>query len=188
MVVAIEQNQALVAKSSPLGLVAIDSVYIMQSSKEGQKINAEVEKKINELQEFITNSQKELVKAQEDIKAKADVLSKEALQEKTEALVAKKKHIETEINNKQEALRAESQRKLLKLRDKQLALTQKTFTESNWGTALIDKNTPGLLCTLDSIDKTKEVLAIIDKDYDKALSTVAKAPSAKTEKKEIKSA
>ncbi|MFH0898935.1 MAG: hypothetical protein V1855_05120, partial [bacterium] len=58
---------------------------------------------------------------------------------------------------------------------------EKMFKEKNWG-LLIDKNTPGVLCVNNAIDKTKDVLKLIDQDYDK--TTEKKSAAKATNNKE----
>ena len=107
---------------------------------------------------------------QEEITKKADLLSKEALQEKTELLARKKKDLERTLGDKEEALRAELQREQIKLRDKQMAVAN-TMCESECWALVIDKNTPGVLFVNKSIDKTKELLVKVDELFDKTNAT-----------------
>ncbi len=165
------------SNTDAMKFMTIDSLYIIQTSKEGQVLTKEIQGKADALQAFIMQSQKELVDMQEELKNKKDVLSKDAIQEKVDALTAKKKRAELELSTKQDALRTEIQRKQVRLRDKQLSVTEKVFKAKNWG-MLIDKNTPGVLCVNNAIDKTKELLKIIDAEYEKEIKTTktAKAP------------
>ncbi len=151
-------------------LVSIDSIHIMQESKEGKILAEKLKGKINEYQEFVKKSQQEMTSLQDEVTKKADVLSKEALNEKTELLSSKKKNFERVLADKEETLRGELQREQMKLRDKQLAVVKSMGEEATWGVAF-DKNTPGVLFVGNAIDKTSDVLKKVDEFYDKSTST-----------------
>ncbi len=158
----------VVAKNE--SLVCIDSVHIMQESKEGKILAEKLKAKINTYQELVKTSQQELASLQDEITKKSELLSKEALQEKTELLVSKRKDIEHNLTAKEEALRAELQREQVKLRETQLTVAKTLREEEKWGLT-IDKNTPGVLFVDKSIDKTDEVLKKVDAMFDKTNST-----------------
>lgn len=162
-------------------LVSIDSLQIMQESKEGKILADKLKLKINDYQEFVKKSQQELASLQEEVTKKSDVLSKESLFEKTETLNRKKKEFERVIADKEESLRAELQREQMKLRDKQLNVANGMCEEEKWG-LVIDKNTPGVLFVNKAIDKTSEVLKRVNETYDKANSSVMIASSKATSK------
>jgi len=145
-------------------LVSIDSLVIMQKSTEGQKLATEIKKDIESFQGEVQKTQKELAEMQESLAKQSRILSKEAMQDKAEELNNKRKKLEREFADKEEVLRAEIQKKQMSLREKQLAVINKVFGEEKWS-ALLDKNTPGLLCVSDAIDRTTEVLSRVDKEY-----------------------
>lgn len=148
-------------------LVSIDSIQVMQDSKEGKILAEKLKAKINDYQKFVQTSQQELVSLQEEITKKADVLSKDALQEKTEQLANKKKSLERTLSDKEEALKAELQREQIKLRDKQMAVASSMCEKENWG-LVVDKNTPGVLYVNKAIDKTADLLKEVNANYEKA--------------------
>ncbi len=173
------------ADSNTLNLVSVDSVQLMQKSKEGQKITNEIQKKVEVFQDFYKKSQDEVTALTDEIKQKEKVWSADVLQSKKDKLAKLKKNFERNVADKQESLRAEIQRKQIQLRDKQLALTKKVFEDKKWG-IMIDKNTPGVLCVANAIDKTNELLKIIDQEFDKSAKASSKKVS--TKKKQIKAA
>lgn len=154
-------------------LVSVDSLHVMQESKEGKVLAEKLKAKINDYQEFVKRSQQELASLQEDITKKADMLSKDALQDKTDQLARKKKDLERILADKEETLKAELQKEQIKLRDKQLAVANSMCQEKDWG-IVIDKNTPGVLFVNKAIDKTDDLLKKVDELYEQpALNSIS---------------
>lgn len=151
-------------------IISLDSIRIMQESKEGKILAEKLKGRITEYQEFVKKSQQEVVALQDEVSKKSDLLSKEALEEKTARLNQKKKDLERVIGDREESLRAELQREQIKLRDKQLAVANNLCQEEQWA-MVIDKNTPGVLFVNKAIDKTTEVLRKVDELYEKNKST-----------------
>jgi len=146
-------------------LVSIDSIQIMQKSKEGQKVAEKLRKKIEGFQEQIKKDHEAIETMEKELSKKKEVLSKDALEEKTKEVSKKKFFIEQKMEN----FRMEIQKEQVTLRDKQLALVDKMFKKHNWG-LMIDKNTPGVLFVSKAVDKTDELLKIIDADYEASLN------------------
>jgi Skp family chaperone for outer membrane proteins len=177
---AVMVSSSVFAIDAEKPLVSIDSIMIMQKSKEGQKLAGEIQKDISKFQAEVQNSQKELAQLQEQLKTQVDkgALKAEAKQEKVEALAQKRKELEQKFTNKEEQLRASIQKRQLALRDNQLKVINKVFEKEQWG-LLIDKNTPGVLCVSNAIDKTPIVLAEVDKQYSAAKPAPTKVASNK---------
>jgi Skp family chaperone for outer membrane proteins len=160
----------------------------MQQSIEGKEITEKVKKEISEFQKEVELAQKELGDMQEALNKQAKVISKDASQEKAEELALKRKDMETKFAHKEESLRNRLQKYQMTLREKQLAVINEVFEKEKW-TAVIDKNTPGLLCVANTIDRTDKVLRAVDEKYmsSKKSTKVAKAtPKATASKPEIK--
>jgi len=153
-------------------LVSIDSILIMQKSKEGQEISAKIQKDVEKFQKEVEGYQKELVAMQESITKQSKALSQTALQEKTEQLTNKKKDIERKLTEKEEALKGEIQKKQFMLREKQLATITEVSSKEDWG-MLVDRNVPGVLYVSNAIDKTDMVLKAVDEKYLAAAATDA---------------
>jgi Skp family chaperone for outer membrane proteins len=167
-------------------IVSLDSILLMQKSKEGQKLAQEIQGEVKKLEQAVAKSQKELADMEAGIRGKATVLSQETLQEKAEELNKTKKRLELELSSKEEDVRAKVQRKQIALREKQLAVISETFTNKGW-MMLVDRNTPGVICVSDSIDKTDELLKIVDASYEAKKASPSKTIVAKaTEAPEIK--
>jgi outer membrane protein len=162
-------------------LVSIDSISIMQKSIEGKEITSKIQKDIEAFQEEVKTTQKDLSDFQESLMKQAKVLSAEAMQEKSAELNNKRKKLEREFAEKEEALRADIQKKQLALRERQQSVINEVFKQEKWS-LLIDKNTPGVLCVAETIDQTPLVLQAVDSKYQegKAKKTAPKAATVKT--------
>ena len=145
-------------------LVSIDSIMIMQKSKEGQKLAGEIQKEITKFQAEVQNSQKELAELSKGLDIQGKALNTDAKQGKTEALTQKRKELERKFTDKEEQLRASIQKRQIALRDSQLKVINKVSEKEGWG-LLVDKNTPGVLFVSKAIDKTPMVLAAVDAAY-----------------------
>lgn len=158
--------------------VSIDSLKIMQASVEGKELMDNIQKDINRFQDEVQKTQKELVDEGESLNKQAKVLSKEAMQEKSEQLAGRRKKLERDFADKEEQLRASIQKKQLALRERQLGQITQISAKEGWG-AVIDKNTPGLLCVSDALDRTDQVLKAIDANYQSKGSGKAKTANQK---------
>jgi Skp family chaperone for outer membrane proteins len=157
-------SSAVYAKDAS-AIVSIDSIAIMQKSAEGKELAEKIKKEIDKFQEDFKSAQKDVADMQESLGKQSKVLSQSAMQEKTEELGQKRKKLEREFADKEEALRASIQRQQLALHEKQKAVINEAFEQRDNAVALIDKNTPGLLCVKSSIDETEDFLKIIDEKY-----------------------
>ena len=158
-------------------IVSVDSLAIMQKSKEGQDLTGKLQKEVESFQGELKKAQKELNDAQESLNKQALALSKDALDQKNEELNAKRKKVERDFTDKQELLQASLQRQQMALRERQMQVIGSVFQEEGYA-AMLDKNTPGLLCVANSIDKTESFLKAVDEKYQSAKVTVAKATPA----------
>lgn len=147
-------------------LVSIDSLTLMQKSKEGKALAAMLQKEIESFQKEVQGAQQQVVALQETIQKQAKVLSKEALMEKGGELTRMKKRAERDLADKEEALKMTVQRHQTLLRDKQLKSAKVVFEAKGWG-MMIDKNTPGVLFVNNAIDKTDEILEVVDAEFNK---------------------
>ncbi len=170
-------------------LVSIDSLAIMQKSIEGKELADKIRKEVDQFQEEVKTAQIELGQSQESLAKQSKVLSKESMQEKADELGQRRKEMERKLADKEEHLRARIQKYQVALHEKQRAVVSEVFGKEKW-TAVIDKNTPGLLCVSDAIDQTEKVLKAVDAKYsasnDKKTKTVAKAASKPAAKPELK--
>jgi Skp family chaperone for outer membrane proteins len=169
-------------------IISIDSIAIMQKSIEGKELGEKIKAEIDQFQAEVKKSQKELADMQDSLNKQAKILNKEALAEKTEEIASKRKDLEHEFSRKEETLRASIQKKQIALRESQLVVINELF-EKDGGVALMDRNTPGLLCVKDSIDKTERYLDAVDTKYKESKATkTAKASTPATVKSAAKEA
>lgn len=150
-------------------LVSIDSLRILQESKEGKLLSERLQKEIEGFQSEVKKAQTKVVDLQTDIQKQSKVLSKDALMEKGEELNRIKKAEERALADKEEVLKVKVQREQMTLREKQLKVTKQVFDSKGWG-MMIDVNTPGVICSNKAIDKTPEILKAVDAAYEKDAS------------------
>jgi len=164
-------------------IVSIDSLMILQKSREGQELSSKIQKEIESFQTEIKKVQKELADAQESLGKQAKLLSKEALEQKSEELNGKRKNYERIFADKEEALRSSIQKQQLALRDRQLQIINGVSEKEGYA-ATIDKNAPGLLFVSSAIDKTDYMLKAVDDRFsaNTKAATIAKAPAASVAK------
>jgi len=188
LVISLAAISTLAALSANV-VVSIDSIKLLQSSKEGQKVSNEIRKKIENFQQFVTKSQQDVAAMRQELgkQKKAGVLKKDVIEEKAQTIAARQKKIEREIADKEESLKLEVQRRQVKLRNKYVTLANRMCKENKWG-MMIDKNTPGVLFVADSIDKTSEVLKRIDADFTPAEKKTVTVKNDKVAKPEVKRA
>lgn len=150
-------------------LVSIDSILLMQKSKEGQLLTQRLQKDIEEFQNYAKNAQQEIVDFQETVQKQAKALSKEALIEKGERLEKMRKTAERGLGDREAELKRKIQREQGMLRERQMVNVSSVFENKNWG-MVIDRNTPGVLFVKNAIDKTDELLKVVDEDFDRAIA------------------
>lgn len=145
-------------------LVSVDSILIMQKSKEGQLLTKKLQDEITTFQKEVALAQKEMGDLQKELTDNTAKFSKEQLELKSEELANKRKNLERKLADKEEKLKVNIQKEQITLRDKQMKVVNEEFEKQQWG-LLIDKNTPGVLCVAKAIDKTEELLKKVDDSY-----------------------
>lgn len=166
-------------------LVSVDSMLLMEKSKAGQELAEKAQKERSSLDALITANNKELAMLQEEISAKSQILSRDALQEKIETFEQKRRSAERAVADKQDSMKLFMQRESSKLRTKQLAVMEKMTEAQGWG-AIFDKSQAIIVAK--SLDKTSEVLKELDVAYEseKSSSKDLKKKSSAPVKREIK--
>ena len=106
----VKSENAVSIGNKDLKFVSLDSLILMQKSKEGQKLVGEVQAEVGKFQKEAQTAQKELIDFQETVSKQAKVLSREALAEKGEKLAQMKKNAERELGDKEEALKLKLQK------------------------------------------------------------------------------
>ena len=172
-------DSSKLSKSKKGKLVSIDSIFLMQESKEGQLLAGKFQKEVEAFKNNLKEEQQKLVTFQEKLEKQAKILSREARLEKEEDLLKMKKIAERELADKEEALKVKIQRQQFALRERQMKVANEVFKKKGWG-MMIDKNTPGVLFVNNAIDKTSEILKVVDDNYkpesaDKKAKSIASA-------------
>ncbi len=146
-------------------IVSIDSVRLMQESKEGQALFADFEaernKAVTELQE-VEKDAKQLV---DTLQKQQALLSADALREKRSEIERKEKQLTRKRDEIAEDLNTTFQGRQEALFTKQMTKARALFTEQK-GAVLIDKRTPGVLAMNEDLDMTDDVLKAVNVDYD----------------------
>lgn len=173
-------------------LVCFDSMRILQEAKENQIVAKKLNGEIEDLQNFVKSSQQKLVDMQTELEKKKTVLSKEAIQEKVDAIEQEKKNLERTISDKKDKLEKKVQTEQSKLRIKQIDVINRVCKDKGWG-VLVDKNAPGVIyASADPVlDKTDVLITEINKDYESSNKTGSVAKTAQnktTETKTVKTA
>jgi outer membrane protein len=178
----------LTGLSAERELVCFDSMRILQEAKENQIVAKKLNGEIEELQGFVKASQQKLIDMQTEMEKKRTVLSKEAIQEKIDAIEQEKKNLERIITDKKDKLEKRVQAEQNKLRVRQIDVINKVCKDNGWG-VLVDKNAPGVVyASADpALDKTDILITEINKSFD-ALQTGASKTSSKPVNKTLKTA
>ena len=153
------------ATQAPSKIVSIDSVRLMQESKEGQALFAEFEaernKAVTELQEIETDAKKMV----ETLQKQQALLSADALREKRSEIERKEKQLTRKRDQIAEDLNTTFQGRQEALFTKQMSKARTLFTEQK-GAVLLDKRTPGVLAISEDLDMTDDVLKLVNVDFD----------------------
>ena len=146
-------------------IIALDSVQLMQQSKEGQALFAEFEAERNKAVEELKKQEEELKSLVETTNKQQALLSKEALREKQGEIERKEKQLTRKRDQIAEDLNGIFQGRQEALFAKQMTKARELF-EAQKGAVLIDKRTPGILAVNEDIDMTDKVLKLVNTDYD----------------------
>ena len=174
-------------QAKPIDLVSVDSAVLMAESKAGQELAEKARRENDSLTAFASTTHKELAKLQDEISAKAQVLNRDALQEKITLLTQKRRQAEVEMANKRESADLLIQRAQSQVREKQLVVMKKLCEAKGWD-ALLEKQ--HALFVSNSIDRTAEVLKALDDAYDaeKKNTDASSKKNSPVTKREIKTA
>lgn len=171
--------------------VCFDSMRILQEAKENQIVAKKLNGEIEELQNFVKASQQKLIDMNTELEKRKTVLSKEAIQEKLDAMEQEKKSLERTISDKKDKLEKRVQAEQTKLRMKQIEVINKVCKNNSWG-LLVDKNAPGVIyASADpSLDKTDILIDEINKNFEASQKDggISKTAQNKTATKTVKTA
>lgn len=180
-----------VGLNAAVELFTVDGIKLMEQSKAGRELTEKARNAKAEVEAFIMSKNKELAKLQEEMTSKAQLLSKEALDEKAASFEKERRKSELAVVEKREAVSHSLQKEHTKFRDEQTTVISSLCQRNGWS-ALLEKS--AALFVSQSLDKTNEVLQALDEAYDArvaAAAQVTKETTKKTaapKKKEIKTA
>lgn len=167
---------SVVEKPSMKGqIVAVDSIQLLHTSQEGQLVTKGLQAEIDSFTQSIDQAKLDLDKLESELKEQEAVLSKEALEAKQEEVRQKQEECDKTYAQREMKLRDSIQRQQTRLRDRHMAVMNKVMDKEGWA-AIVDKNTPGVLCVAKNIDVTDMMLKQIDADYEGSLAPKQKSP------------
>ncbi|KKQ32742.1 MAG: Outer membrane chaperone Skp (OmpH) [candidate division TM6 bacterium GW2011_GWF2_37_49] len=164
--------------ATALETVVFDAPKLLQESKEGKIFAENVNKKVASFQEFAKSSYEKIAAMQKDLDSKASVLSKEAVQEKIEAIGQKKKDLDRTLNDKKDEIEKNIEKEKSKLGQKFMGIAKTLFDKEGWG-LLLEKNMPGVVCVADGKDITSKLIIAVNEEFDNNKQKTATKSSTK---------
>ena len=175
----VQKNEA-----RPTKIVSVDSIRVLRESKEGKKLEAEIQKEVKSFEDYVYKANSELMTEQESLQKQSSILNKEALQEKAEQIMRLKKDKQREMESKRDELSESIQKRQVRLREKQIVEAREVLDKQGWE-LMVEKNAPFILAVSSSIDKTDDVLKVVNAKFDatgSGKSTKSKSESKSEEK------
>jgi outer membrane protein len=151
------------------------------STKDGQKAAAELNAKTAPKKKELEQKQTEINSLQDQLNKGSNTLSETAKNDIYKNIEAKKKGLQREVEDAQADLEADQQKLLQQLGQKILAVIEK-YSRDNGITMVVDVSSPQtpVLYASPSIDITKEIIELYDKNASSGASSAAPAaPAAK---------
>ncbi len=156
-------------RSNQKMIVSIDSVQLMQRSKEGTNLINEFEKEKNAALQKLKVLETDIVNLRETVQKQSSLLSKEAMAEKVALITRKERDLTRQRDTMAEDLNQTFQARQEALFTRQMTIAREVFAKKG-GSVLMDKRTPGVLAISDDLDITDDVLKVVDA---KSISTSA---------------
>ena len=158
----VEQKEA-----RPTKIVSVDSIRMLRESREGKKLESEIQGEVKSFEEYIRKANNELVAEQESLtkQAQNNLLSKDVLQDQADKLMRLKKDKQREIESRRETLSESIQSRQVKLREKQLVEAREVLVKQGWE-LMVEKHAPFVLAVSPSIDKTDDVIKAVNEKYE----------------------
>jgi outer membrane protein len=167
------------AQQGKFAVINIQGAII--STKDGQKAAAELNAKTAPKKKELEQKQTEINSLQDQLNKGSNTLSETAKNDLYKNIEAKKKGLQREVEDAQADLEADQQKLLQQLGQKILAVIEK-YSRDNGITMVVDVSSPQtpVLYASPSIDITKEIIELYDKNAGSGASSSAPAaPAAK---------
>jgi outer membrane protein len=164
------------AQQGKFAVINIQGAII--STKDGQKAAAELNSKTAPKKKELEQKQNEINALQDQLNKGSNTLSDTAKNDIYKNIEAKKKSLQREMEDAQADLEADQQKLLQQLGQKILAVIEK-YSRDNGFTLVVDVSSPQtpVLYASPSIDITKEIIELYDKNTAGGATSSAPAPT-----------
>ena len=166
------------AQQGKFAVINIQGAII--STKDGQKAAAELQQKTAPKKKELEQKQSEINSLQDQLNKGSNTLSDSAKNDLYKNIEFKKKSMQREVEDAQADLEADQQKLLQQLGQKILAVIEK-YSRDNGITMVVDVSSPQtpVLYASPSIDITKEIIELYDKNASSASAPAPAAPAPK---------
>jgi outer membrane protein len=166
------------AQQGKFAVINIQGAII--STKDGQKAAAELNAKTAPKKKELEQKQNEINSMQDQLNKGSNTLSDSAKNDLYKNIEAKKKGLQREVEDAQADLEADQQKLLQQLGQKILAVIEK-YSRDNSITLVVDVSSPQtpVLYASPSVDITKEIIELYDKNTAGGSAPAPAAPAAK---------
>lgn len=166
------------AQQGKFAVINIQGAII--STKDGQKAAAELSAKTAPKKKELEQKQNEINSLQDQLNKGSNTLSEAAKNDLYKSIESKKKSLQREVEDAQSDLEADQQKLLQQLGQKILAVIEK-YSRDNGITMVVDVSSPQtpVLYASPSIDITKEIIELYDKNTASTSAPATPAPASK---------
>lgn len=149
----------------PLKIAVIDIKRVINTSKYGQEVMDQLQKKYEELQAKLENKGKELEMLKEEIEKKSHLWSQEMREKKQSEYQKKLRELKTMQEDAQFEMQ-ELERKLLDPVFKELEVVIKNFVEKEKYDLIFEKTQPGIYFASARIDLSPQIVDLFNRHYE----------------------
>ncbi len=166
------------AQQGKFAVINIQGAII--STKDGQKAASELQSKTAPKKKELEQKQNEINSLQDQLNKGSNTLSDAAKNDLYKSIESKKKSLQREVEDAQADLEADQQKLLQQLGQKILAVIEK-YSRDNGITMVVDVSSPQtpVLYASPSVDITKEIIELYDKNTAGASAPSTSAPAPK---------
>lgn len=149
----------------PIKIAVIDIKRVINTSKYGQEVMDQLQKKYEELQAKLESKGKELEALREEIEKKGPIWSQEMREKKQSEYQRKLREFKTLQEDAQFEMQ-ELERKLLDPVFKELEIVIRNFVEKEKYDLILEKTQPGIYFVSTRIDLSPVIVDLFNKHYD----------------------